>query len=101
MLHIPGESIGQGGNISDNQIINAFQKLNNDFAGLISSSYNTGIQFCLAGRDPNGNASTGIVRVEIESTIVPNFESEGFVVASRQNSNEYLLKSISHWPNTD
>jgi hypothetical protein len=101
VLHLPSESIGQGGNISDLQIHNALEKLNNDFTGLTANSFDTGIQFCLAERDPSGNATTGIVRVAIESSTVPNFESQGLVIASRENSNEYVLKSITQWPNID
>jgi hypothetical protein len=45
VLHLPSESIGQGGNISDLQIHNALEKLNNDFTGLTANSFDTGIQF--------------------------------------------------------
>ena len=60
-------------NISDAQIQAQIDQLNKDFARLNTDAGNTpsafsglatgaNIQFCLAQRDPNGNATTGIVR---------------------------------------
>lgn len=60
-------------NISDQRIIDQIAVSNRDFAGLnphsmgpFSSSMkaNTGIQFCLAKRDPNGKPTTGITRTK-------------------------------------
>lgn len=45
-------------NISDAQVQNAISNINTKFA---ASPFNQ-IQFCLAQRDPNGNATTGITR---------------------------------------
>lgn len=54
--------------ITDQQIQNAVQDLNNAFAhtGNYSSGFgsNTGIRFCLAKVDPDGGISTGITRTE-------------------------------------
>ncbi len=53
-------------NISDAQIITGIQQLNESFANTAyydqGSGYNTMIQFCLAKRTPNNQASTGITR---------------------------------------
>ncbi|MBI5219456.1 MAG: fibronectin type III domain-containing protein [Bacteroidia bacterium] len=58
-------------NISDTRITEQINALNRDYAGLNTASMqafsttlkaNTGLQFCLAQRDPNGNATTGIER---------------------------------------
>jgi len=65
-------------NISTAQILSQLQILNEDFARLNADTINTpigfrpvavntGIQFCLATRDPQGNASTGIVRYSYPS----------------------------------
>lgn len=54
------------GNISDALVLQGFQDLNNSFANLDYYDPNTGvdtkIEFCLAKRDPDGNATTGITR---------------------------------------
>jgi len=68
-------------NISDTRILAQLSVLNKDFARLNADavntpavfqgvSVNTNIQFCLAQRDPNGNATTGIVR---KATSVTSF----------------------------
>ena len=70
-------------NISDARILEQLNVLNNDFARLNADAantpsvfaalgINTNIQFCMAQRDPGGNASTGIVR---KSTTVTSFSS--------------------------
>ncbi|MFM7586946.1 MAG: M43 family zinc metalloprotease, partial [Bacteroidota bacterium] len=65
-------------NISTAQILSQLQILNEDFARLNADTINTpagfrpvaantGIQFCLATRDPQGNSTTGIVRYSYPS----------------------------------
>lgn len=60
-------------NISDERIQSQIDRLNQDFSASnadlenVPNSFkiliaNTGIQFCLAGKDPDGNPTTGIVR---------------------------------------
>lgn len=53
-------------NISNTQILTGIQHLNEAFANTgyydPADGVNTQIQFCLAQRDPNGNATTGITR---------------------------------------
>lgn len=72
-------------NISDAQIQSQIAVLNEDYAatnsdiGNVPSAWtslvaNTGIQFCLASRDPNGNPTTGIVRVQTTTT---SFQMQG------------------------
>lgn len=81
VVHVVYNTTSQ--NISDAQInsqmniLNAdFRKLNSDIS-LLPSVFSSlaadcEIQFCLAQRDPNGNATTGIVR---KSTTVTSFSS--------------------------
>ncbi|MFM2376173.1 MAG: hypothetical protein RLZZ165_1270 [Bacteroidota bacterium] len=73
-------------NISDAQVNSQIDVLNEDFAALntdysmVPSAFqsarsgHTGIQFCLARRDPQGNPTTGIHRV---STTITSFGREG------------------------
>lgn len=60
---------GEGQNISDAQILSQLETLNQDFRRTNSDADNawtqaadTEIEFCLASIDPQGNATTGIVR---------------------------------------
>lgn len=66
-------------NISPEQIENAIEVMNRDFAamangiGLVHPAFtnlisNTGIRFALAKRDPDGNCTNGIVRTESQLT---------------------------------
>ena len=70
-----GELIGTGSNISDAQIQSQIDILNEDFRLMNSDSLpdthpfwnyteDAEIEFCLASRDPNGNATTGITRTQ-------------------------------------
>lgn len=69
-------------NISEEQILSQIDALNRDFQSLNDQSIvppgfrslvaNTGISFCLAARDPEGKATTGIVR---RQTSIPQIAS--------------------------
>lgn len=81
-------------NISDAQIQSAIDYMTKAYRG--QSPYNgidTQIEFCLAKRDPNGNPSTGIVRVNASS--ISNYSTQGVI-----SSNEVALKALSKWDNT-
>ncbi|MDB5226735.1 MAG: hypothetical protein JWN78_928 [Bacteroidota bacterium] len=78
-------------NVSDAMIQNQLTVLNQDYSGTNSDiaslpaafagikAGNTGIQFCLAQRDPGGNATTGIVR---KSTTTASFTDDDKVKSS-------------------
>ncbi|HEY6161307.1 MAG TPA: M43 family zinc metalloprotease [Bacteroidia bacterium] len=66
-------------NVTDPQVMSQIQVLNEDFgrtnpdanqtpAAWTGIAANTGVQFCLAQRDPNGNPSTGIERRQTSVT---------------------------------
>lgn len=89
-------------NISDAKINAQLEQLNADFARLNSDAgstptafaglaTNTNIQFCLAQRDPNGNATTGIVR---KQTTVSSFSTnDGVKRASSGGSDAWPASS--------
>lgn len=99
VLH-KGEPVGVGSNISNQQIYQALSDLNADFSNASGSSYDVGIQFCLAQQDPDGNSEydtngnniTGIQRVDASG--VPNFLTFGIW----SNQNEIEAKALSNWP---
>jgi hypothetical protein len=91
-----GEPVGTGLNISDAQVFSQMVVLNNDFNRLNADQANTptlfqpvagsfDVQFVLAKQDPNGIATTGIVRVQGSKT-------------SWSFNDDFLLKSQSYWP---
>ncbi|MBI1224247.1 MAG: T9SS type B sorting domain-containing protein [Bacteroidetes bacterium] len=66
-------------NITDTQVLTALNNLNDAYANINYYGGNEGvdtkIQFCLAKRDPNGNATTGINRV-VSPLTNSTFDSE-------------------------
>jgi gliding motility-associated-like protein len=98
VIHIihKGESIGDGTNLSEEQILSQLQVLNEDFNRLNPDANNTlpefqslagrmEIQFKLATLDPNGNATNGINRVKVSDRIW-----------TYEDDTE--LKALSYWP---
>ena len=97
-----GELEGEGGNISEAQILSQIQVLNEDYRRLNGDTINTPeifkpvaadtyIEFKLAERDPDGQETSGIVRVQ-------GTKSEW--VATNPDDN-VELKSMSMWPPED
>lgn len=101
VVHIvhKGEAVGSGSNISDAQVLSQIKVLNNDYARLNADAANTptefqavaagfNLKFVLAQQDPDGLASTGIVRVK------------GTRSTWSMNDNA-TLKALSYWPAED
>jgi hypothetical protein len=99
VFHIVYNSPSQ--NISDAQCQAQISQLNLDFsrantdAGNVPSIWqgvaaSTGIQFCLAQRDPTGSATTGIER---RSTTITSFATNDAV-------KQYALGGMNAWPST-
>ncbi|MEO6106079.1 MAG: choice-of-anchor J domain-containing protein [Cyclobacteriaceae bacterium] len=91
-----GEAIGVGTNLSDAQVLSQIKVLNEDFNRQNADAINTpavfssvagslDIEFILARRDPDGLATTGIVRVNGGRN-------------SWKMIDNYTLKSKSYWP---
>lgn len=81
VVHVVWQTAAQ--NISDAQVMSQIQVLNEDFgrtnadavntpSGFQPVAANTGIQFCLAQIDPQGNPTTGIEHI---ATTTANFDS--------------------------
>ncbi len=99
VVHIihKGEAIGTGSNISDSLVIAAIQCLNRRFRNHNTAGVDMELNFQLAIRDTNGNATTGIVRVN--GTVVPNYLTGGINYVYNTNcANEQLVKNLSKWP---
>ena len=82
-------------NIPDAQVLQGIQDLNDAYANVgyynPSTGVDTKVQFCLAQRDPDGNATTGINRVESVLTDMV-LETDDITVKdlSRWNPLEYI-----------
>ncbi|MCI5059234.1 MAG: zinc-dependent metalloprotease [Flavobacteriales bacterium] len=98
VVHL-GEAVGVGTNISDAQINSAINNLNDVYSNSGGGSVDTKIQFCLAQRDPNCNATTGIVRVS--GAGVTNYLTEGIDAngSDGKGADEKSVKDLSRWPN--
>lgn len=91
-----GDPIGTNENLSEAQILSQIQVLNEDFGRMIGSAgYNTnpvgtdtGIEWCMAQIDPNGNPTDGINRVQLPNA---NYTTAAF------DSN---VKPITQWDPT-
>lgn len=100
VIHIihTGEPVGVGNNIADNQIYSAIDTLNARYSNLHGSSVDTEIEFVLAKRDPNGNITTGINRVD--GSVVANYAAKGVNANNSDGASEADIKALSIWPNT-
>ena len=109
ILH-DGEQIGEGSNLSDNDIIEAISSLNDDFAGtpwyvalnqgapFYNDPVDIGVQFCLATVDPDGNPTNGITRNNPGETI-PTWTNTGMVTTSLLDPcAEGTIKEMYYWP---
>ena len=105
VIHILYNTAAQ--NISDAQATSQFSVLNNDFQGTNSDRVNTpstftnvlgsaGITFCLAQRDPLGNATTGIIH---KSTTTTSFTTDNKIKFSAQGGDDAwdVTKYVNIW----
>ncbi|MEJ1242345.1 choice-of-anchor J domain-containing protein [Chryseolinea sp. T2] len=94
-----GEAVGSGTNIPDAQILSQLSVLNKDYNRLNADAGNTpseflplagafDVEFVMAKQDPEGLATTGIVR------------TRGTKSSWTMNDN-YQLKALSYWPSED
>jgi hypothetical protein len=86
VIHLPSDGLGQGSNISQTQIENQLDLLNKYFRNYFAdSSINTGIQFCLAKKKPDGSPFDGINRIASDSS-------------NMHRNNKSELTSLIHYP---
>jgi len=90
---------GTNSNISDAQIDQAILDLNNAFSNANGMGADVGIQYCLAKRDPLGNATTGINRINAAAICEDLcYGPSGITVGGPL---ELAVKAESVWPNSD
>ncbi|NNC82474.1 MAG: zinc metalloprotease, partial [Flavobacteriales bacterium] len=106
VVHImhTGEAEGVGTNISDAQIQSAIDALNEDFRRMpgtngFGSGVDVEMEFCLASRDPQGNPTNGINRVD--ASVVTNYATEGMSIGQGSGASETAVKALSIWDRDD
>ncbi len=106
VVHIihKGESYGVGTNITDEQIYSAINGLNEDFRKMAGTNgfgdgVDIGVEFCLAQRNPDGQAHSGINRVN--GCTVSNYCENGITAGTGPGAAEFTVKNLSRWPNQD
>lgn len=97
VMHL-GTAVGSGANISNEQIYSAIESLNNAYRkkpGTFGdgNGADSEIEFCLAQKDPNGNAHSGINRINASAT--STYGTWGIT-----DANEITIKALSRWTNT-
>lgn len=98
VMHL-GESEGVGSNIPDAQILQAIADLNAHFANTNGGGIDIGIQFCLAERDPKGDPTDGINRVNAANICAGAcYGTSGITVGGPLDA---AVKAASLWPNDD
>jgi hypothetical protein len=100
VIHL-GEPVGTGTNISDAQVQSAITAINQDYRHMAGTNgYGAGVdmnvQFCLASRDPNGQPSNGINRVN--GTSVALYSTNGISGSGANGASETAVKALSTWP---
>ena len=99
VLHL-GEAVGTGSNISDAQIQSSIDNLNDYYRGQIPTSpIDFEIEFTLALRDPNCNATTGINR--IDASTLPGYSNYGVNVNNTNGADYSDIVALSSWPKND
>jgi hypothetical protein len=98
VVHIitpPGTATGQLNNLTDFQVLQGLNYLNQSFANQDTfyspDGIDIGIQFCLAKRDPNGMPTSGITRNE------SNFVNDTMCSPGTNSFYDKEIKSLSRW----
>jgi PKD repeat protein len=99
-----GENYGVGSNITDEQVLSAIAALNEDFRKMTGTNgdgngVDSNLEFCLATRDPNGNSTNGIMRVD--GSVVADYADQGIEANGGLGASEEDVKALSTWPRED
>ena len=99
VLH-KGELVGVGTNVSDQKIRDAIKELNDRYRKTVGTpGFGTGvdveIEFALAVRDPSGNCTNGINRVNMSNN--STYMSFGVQSASSQGITDAQVKAAASW----
>ncbi len=99
VVHIIHLGENSPSNISDDQVYEAINGLNDRFSGAYGDGVDMGVEFCLAQRDPNGFPTTGINRAD--GSDVPFYADLGIGWATNEGASPNAVKNLSIWPTTE
>lgn len=93
-----GDAIGQNENIADGQVLSQITVLNQDFRKMEGTpgfntnpvGADTGIEFCLAKRDPQGFYTSGIKRHKVNNSTLTLTQMEEFKTQTQWDPEKYL-----------
>lgn len=95
-----GEAVGTGTNVSDADIQKAIRNMNERYRktkpGL--GGVDMQIEFALAVRDPNGNCTNGITRVNMSGNAT--YMASGVQASSSNGITDAALKAVTSWTRT-
>jgi PKD repeat protein len=97
VMHL-GSAEGTNENISDAQIQSAIDNLNDAYANIGYNGLDIQIQFALAVRDPNCQATDGINRINASGL---TSGGDAYATKGATDNNRTALKALSNWSNTD
>lgn len=95
VVHL-GEPVGTGTNISDQQIYDAIDGMNQRWRDSIGDGVDMGVQFCLATTAPNNQPTTGILREN--GSLIPNYASSGINTNSCTSAADETVVKANYWP---
>ena len=95
VIHL-GEAVGSGSNISDIQIQDAIRGLNDYYGNTNGLGARVEMEFQLARRNPNGQSTNGIVRVD--GSGVSGYTADGITWDGTAGADEKEIKDLSKWP---
>jgi hypothetical protein len=99
VMHL-GEAVGTGINISEAQIQSSIDNLNDFYRGrTTNSTLDFQIEFILAKRDPDNNATTGIIRFDLSGNL--QYSNFGVKVGNIYGVSHDEIVALSNWPQTD
>ncbi|MBK8722025.1 MAG: hypothetical protein IPL95_07030 [Saprospiraceae bacterium] len=97
VLHL-GEPEGTDSNVSKLEILAALKQLNEQYKNINGKGVDIEVDFCLAQRDPMGNPTEGINRVDCST--VAQYDTAGMQYnMTGSGASEALLKAKSKWNN--
>lgn len=97
-----GQAVGEDANIADERVSIAMEGLNNHFRKVPGTDgfgigVDTGINFCLAQRDPEGNPTTGITRHDLSG--FATFVADGVAISGLDDGmGDAQMKAQACWP---
>jgi len=95
-----GEPVGAPSNPTDSAIMAALECVNARFAGTLGTGVDTGISFCLAQLDPDGQPTNGIDR--IDGSAYPNYTTLGLASSGAPctGPTQFTISQDHGWPLT-